>query len=242
MNEGRRPHSFVNEYPSVRATTAQLRTGEQRPPPRGREGCICNTPALGCRLGEGHPTSCQYTDGSAVFPPRVRAGWRRLLREGRGQVLGLRRRTAVPGGGRWGRGLHQAHYARRYAFPLLLSLLAALTPAGCGPALRIGRLGNRVGDHLTRFATPDDSPLRDCSPYRGRRVRRESLGAVPRSRAIFCRAVPNPSRVSLPLGLLTRLGGVRNEPQTRRPAARGSIQARGIRWRISATCARWVAA
>jgi hypothetical protein len=33
-----------------------------------------------------------------------------------------------------------------------------------------------------RFATPADSPLHDCSPYRGLHARCESLGFVPRSR------------------------------------------------------------
>ena len=34
-------------------------------------------------------------------------------------------------------------------------------------------------------------PRQDCSPYRGLHVRRESLGCVPRSRAIFCRPASN---------------------------------------------------
>ena len=42
-----------------------------------------------------------------------------------------------------------------------------------------------------RFATPADFPLQDCSHYRGLHVRRESLGFVHRSRAIYCRPVPN---------------------------------------------------
>jgi hypothetical protein len=41
-----------------------------------------------------------------------------------------------------------------------------------------------------RFATPADSPLHDCSPYRGLHVRRESLGVVPHSRTLSCRPVP----------------------------------------------------
>jgi hypothetical protein len=45
-----------------------------------------------------------------------------------------------------------------------------------------------------RFATPADLPLHDCSPYRELDVRRESLGFVHRSRALFCHPVPNPNR------------------------------------------------
>jgi hypothetical protein len=42
-----------------------------------------------------------------------------------------------------------------------------------------------------RFATPADFSLHDCSLCRGLHVRRTSLGVVHRSRATFCRAVPN---------------------------------------------------
>jgi hypothetical protein len=42
-----------------------------------------------------------------------------------------------------------------------------------------------------RFATRADSPQHDDTSYRGLRVRRWGLGFVHRSRAIFCRAVPN---------------------------------------------------
>jgi hypothetical protein len=35
---------------------------------------------------------------------------------------------------------------------------------------------------------------RECSPYRGLHVPCERLGVVSCSRAIFCRAVPNPTR------------------------------------------------
>jgi hypothetical protein len=52
-----------------------------------------------------------------------------------------------------------------------------------------------VGDRSRgRFATPADFPLQDCIPYPHVHVRRESLGFVSRSRAIFCRPVPNPNR------------------------------------------------
>jgi hypothetical protein len=44
-----------------------------------------------------------------------------------------------------------------------------------------------------RFATPADFTLHDGTPYRGLHARRESLGFVHRSRAIFCRAAPNPN-------------------------------------------------
>jgi hypothetical protein len=50
-----------------------------------------------------------------------------------------------------------------------------------------------------RFATPADSPLHDCSPYRELHVRRWSLGFVHRSRTILCRAVPNPVPNDCPL-------------------------------------------
>jgi hypothetical protein len=43
-----------------------------------------------------------------------------------------------------------------------------------------------VGDRSrSRFATPADSPLQDCSPYRGKHVRRESVGVVQRSKEHF---------------------------------------------------------
>jgi hypothetical protein len=48
------------------------------------------------------------------------------------------------------------------------------------------------GRSLTRpFREAPDFPRHDCSPYRGLHGRRESLGFVPRSGAIFCRPVPN---------------------------------------------------
>ena len=54
--------------------------------------------------------------------------------------------------------------------------------------LRIVTVGIRVEiSSRGRFATPADFPLRDCSPY-------ESQGCVPRSRTLFCRPVPSPSR------------------------------------------------
>jgi hypothetical protein len=46
-----------------------------------------------------------------------------------------------------------------------------------------------------RFVTPVDFPLHDCSPDQGLHIRRESLGFVHRSRAIFCRPVPNNSQL-----------------------------------------------
>jgi hypothetical protein len=45
-----------------------------------------------------------------------------------------------------------------------------------------------------RFTTRADFPRHDCSPYRGLHVRRDFGGFVHRSRAIFCRPVPNPNR------------------------------------------------
>jgi hypothetical protein len=54
--------------------------------------------------------------------------------------------------------------------------------------------GFRVGDRSRgRYATPADFPLQDCSPYRKLRVRGWGLGFVYHSRAILCRAVPNPN-------------------------------------------------
>jgi hypothetical protein len=54
-------------------------------------------------------------------------------------------------------------------------------------------------------------PLHDCSSYRGLHVRRESVGAVHRSRAKFCRAVRNPDRSRL---LLHCIGiGMKNVPR-----------------------------
>jgi hypothetical protein len=56
-----------------------------------------------------------------------------------------------------------------------------------------------VGDRSRgRFATYADLLLHDCSPYSHVHVRRECLGFVPRSRAIFCRPVPNPKRYDSP--------------------------------------------
>jgi hypothetical protein len=50
------------------------------------------------------------------------------------------------------------------------------------------REGFRVGDRSRgRFATPADFPPHDCSPYSPVHVQ-QSLGFVPRSRAIICRA------------------------------------------------------
>jgi hypothetical protein len=45
--------------------------------------------------------------------------------------------------------------------------------------------------HAGRYATPAAFPRHDGTPYRGLRVRRDRLGFVYRSRAVFCRAVPN---------------------------------------------------
>jgi hypothetical protein len=49
-----------------------------------------------------------------------------------------------------------------------------------------------VGDRSRgRFAMYADFPRHDVSPYSHVHARRESLGFVHRSRAIFCRPVPN---------------------------------------------------
>jgi hypothetical protein len=58
--------------------------------------------------------------------------------------------------------------------------------------------GPGVFSHIVKL----DYPLRqvrfatnsDCSPYSHVHVRRESVGGVPRSMAILCRHVPNPTR------------------------------------------------
>jgi hypothetical protein len=44
-----------------------------------------------------------------------------------------------------------------------------------------------------RYATPAGFPRHDGTPYWGLRIRQWGLGVVHRSRAIFCRAVPNPN-------------------------------------------------
>jgi hypothetical protein len=54
-----------------------------------------------------------------------------------------------------------------------------------------------VGDRSRgRYATPADFPLHDGTLYRGLQVRLWGLGFVHRSRAIFCRPVPN-TRVTI---------------------------------------------
>jgi hypothetical protein len=55
------------------------------------------------------------------------------------------------------------------------------------------KVANRVGDRSRgRYATPADFPPHGGSPYRGLRARRRGFGFVHHSRAISCRAVPNP--------------------------------------------------
>jgi hypothetical protein len=61
-------------------------------------------------------------------------------------------------------------------------------PLSCRTAMKKLRIvtGFRVRDRSRgRFSTPADFPLQDGCPYRGLRVRRECLGVVHRSRAIF---------------------------------------------------------
>ena len=70
-----------------------------------------------------------------------------------------------------------------------------------------------------RYATPTDSPPHGGTPYRGLRVRRWGLGFVHRSRAIFCRAVPDPN-VSI------RNVVSLQEGQLQRPQRRRSMPAR----------------
>jgi hypothetical protein len=60
----------------------------------------------------------------------------------------------------------------------------------CGswwPPCESDEIGVRVRDELPRrrFVTPADFPRHDCSPYSHVHARRESLGVVPRSRAIY---------------------------------------------------------
>jgi hypothetical protein len=57
-------------------------------------------------------------------------------------------------------------------------------------ANRNGR-GFRVGARSCGRFAPADLPRHDCSSYSHVIVRRESVGVIPRSRTIFCRAVPN---------------------------------------------------
>jgi hypothetical protein len=70
-----------------------------------------------------------------------------------------------------------------------VGLLSEMPPEG---KVRIGR-AIRVGDELTplfRHAHPIP-PTRHCGPDQGLHVRRESLGVVPRSRAIIDSPNPN---------------------------------------------------
>jgi hypothetical protein len=72
-----------------------------------------------------------------------------------------------------------------------------------------------------RFATPADFPRHDCSPYRGLRVRRWGLGFFRRSRAFFCRAVPNLSVTIRKLfSIACRCGSARRPPWRRCCATR----------------------
>jgi hypothetical protein len=69
-------------------------------------------------------------------------------------------------------------------------------PSGLQARHKKGRLGTgegfRGGDELWgRFATPADFPRHGCCPDSRAHVRRETLGFVHRSWAIFCRPVPN---------------------------------------------------
>jgi hypothetical protein len=78
------------------------------------------------------------------------------------------------------------------------------------------RVGSTEPDGVQRWKSCESLRFRDarrfpspvdCRPRRGLHVRRERLGFVPRSRAIFCRPVPNPKR---PIRKLFHpLGGVR---------------------------------
>ena len=54
--------------------------------------------------------------------------------------------------------------------------------------------GLREMSSRVHFATSAQSLQHECSSYSLVHVRRECLRVVPRSRAIFCRAVPNPTR------------------------------------------------
>ena len=76
-----------------------------------------------------------------------------------------------------------------YAIPPPISLPSPPRSRTAMWELRIGRTGIRVGEMSSRaprgrFATPAQPPLHDCSPYRGQHERRESVGAVPRSRSL----------------------------------------------------------
>jgi hypothetical protein len=55
-----------------------------------------------------------------------------------------------------------------------------------------GRISGRRFRHAAVATIPADFPLHDRSPYSYEHVRRESVGFVHPSRAILCRAVPNP--------------------------------------------------
>jgi hypothetical protein len=60
-------------------------------------------------------------------------------------------------------------------------------------ANRNGRISGGRDHSRGRFATYAAFPRHDCSPYSHVHARRDELGFVPRSRASFCRPVPNPT-------------------------------------------------
>jgi tetratricopeptide (TPR) repeat protein len=79
--------------------------------------------------------------------------------------------------------------------------------ATCLLQVRIGRTGvdpKWMSSSRCRFATPAQSLSPVCSPCRGLRARRESAGAVLRSRAVFWS--PNPSSDSHPKNHCTQVG------------------------------------
>jgi hypothetical protein len=94
--------------------------------------------------------------------------------------------------------------------PLCKQLEAqAFAPFGFGFTARKScesqRQGFRVGGRSRgRFVAPADFPLHDGTSYSHVRVRRESLGFVHRSRAIFCRPVPSPTSPIRNFGVAVR--------------------------------------
>jgi hypothetical protein len=96
--------------------------------------------------------------------------------------------------------------------------------------LRIVTVGFHVGDRSRgRFATPADFPLHDCSPYSHVHARRERLGFVHRSRAVFRRPCPNPNIPIRNFCIAPRSGGV---CRTEASGCGGAVQVVGVRLQI----------
>jgi hypothetical protein len=108
-------------------------------------------------------------------------------------------------------------------------------------ANRDGRDFGREVAHATVSRRPPIPPRHDSSPCSHVHVRRESSGFVPRSRAVFRRAVPNPKRYDSRRVRRCTSTGVR--PPGDRPEPRGACEPKhtpatvGIRDSLCACCA-----